>query len=623
MSAWMGHVPFGMYMVDLLRPKAIAELGTHYGVSYCAFCQAVKELGLDTRCYAIDTWKGDDQSGLYGPEVLADLEEHHNPLYGGFSRLIQSTFDGALNYFPDHSFDLLHIDGFHTSEAVKRDFDKWLPKLTERGVILFHDINVREREFGVWKFWNELKLRYPHFEFVHSHGLGVLAVGNDYPKELNELFQCAEENAATIRAFFSHLGTGLESAQELQAAKTTIKQLSAREKDTALHELNLQLSNHAQQLHERNQQMSERNLQLAELTRQLEAQQQQISERDARLSESDLRLQAVEQQIQEKVRELEEKEKQLHETHEQLQIVEPKSRELGEQLKSAAASQQQLERQIHESAEALAAQHANYESQLAQMRDELSRERAEHEAQSRQRLEQLQAQQQLLETNTRDLTAQLDEAEANKQQLEDQIRDSAEALAAQRAVYESQLAEMTGASSRMSAEYEAQCVKLELSQLKIEEYANQRLERNQSLVTRERNLLGIESRLEMARPIVGDLLRVEPDVFDERVLLIEIQQQLTEKEQYLRAKDLELQETEQQIVASEQHSRANDLQFEEMEEQIAEKERQLRLKDRQSQEIEEKLRGYIQAVDDFGRSGSYRVGRALSWPFRQVRKLFV
>src|SRR2546429_9556458 len=88
MSAWMGHVPFGMHLVDVLRPRVIAELGTHYGVSYCAFCQAVKELALDTRCYAIDTWQGDAQAGFYGAEVLAELEEHHNPRYGGFFRVV-------------------------------------------------------------------------------------------------------------------------------------------------------------------------------------------------------------------------------------------------------------------------------------------------------------------------------------------------------------------------------------------------------------------------------------------------------------------------------------------------------------------------------------------------------
>jgi replicative DNA helicase len=227
-SAWIGHVPFGMYLIDVLRPKVLAELGTHYGASYCGFCQAVKELGLDTRCYAIDTWEGDAQSGFYGPQVLSNLEQHHNPRYSTFSRLIQSTFDEALNYFADDTFDLLHVDGYHSYEAVKADFAKWLPKMTDRGIVLFHDINVRERDFGVWRFWSEVKLQYPSFEFSHAHGLGVLAVGHDYPEELNALLHCSEAEAISLRRFFSNLGSRLEAAQELENVKPELETLKAQ-----------------------------------------------------------------------------------------------------------------------------------------------------------------------------------------------------------------------------------------------------------------------------------------------------------------------------------------------------------------------------------------------------------
>jgi hypothetical protein len=199
-------VPFAAWLVHAARPRTIVELGSHSGVSYFAFCQAVTEEGLACACHAVDTWQGDTHTKLYGPAVYADFARFNAAHYAAFSRTHRCTFDEALPDFADGCVDILHIDGLHTYDAVKHDFESWSPKLSRRSVVLFHDTAERRDDFGVWRLWEEVSARWPAFQFLHSHGLGALAVGEEAPAAVLDL--CAADAARTerLRRVFQMVG---------------------------------------------------------------------------------------------------------------------------------------------------------------------------------------------------------------------------------------------------------------------------------------------------------------------------------------------------------------------------------------------------------------------------------
>ena len=215
-SAWIGHLPFAFWVIEAVAPESLVELGTHGGVSYCAFCQAIKHLQLNTKAHAIDTWQGDSHTGDYPSETYNELREYHDQRYSAFSDLVRTTFDNAVLKFADGSIDLLHIDGLHTYDAVKHDFETWLPKLSDSAVVLFHDINVYERDFGVQEFWREVSSRYPSFAFEHGHGLGVLAVGKTQGKSIEWLTGLDAGKQRLVREKFSTLALPFHHQAKLE-----------------------------------------------------------------------------------------------------------------------------------------------------------------------------------------------------------------------------------------------------------------------------------------------------------------------------------------------------------------------------------------------------------------------
>lgn len=206
-SAWHEHAPFASWLIDAARPSTVVELGTHRGFSFFVFAEGVKRLGYDARLFALDSWTGDDQAGHYDENVFESVRAIASEEYRRTTTLIRGFFEDAVTEFDERPIDLLHIDGRHGYDDVKEDFELYLPRLSDEGVVLMHDTNEFQAGFGVHKFWRELSARHPSFEFLHGHGLGVVTPKGVGPDAVRRLIEHGQSETARIRDSYSYLGS--------------------------------------------------------------------------------------------------------------------------------------------------------------------------------------------------------------------------------------------------------------------------------------------------------------------------------------------------------------------------------------------------------------------------------
>ena len=178
-SAWVGHFEFAIWLVKTFKPKIIVELGVDYGNS-----TFILSSELDGYLYVIDSFEGDYHAGERNTfdtvistynKLLTDklLIRDNIKFIKGYFEDVAKTFDEKVN--------ILHIDGLHSYEAVKSDFENWFPKTDENSIILFHDIISFPNTVG--KYFNEL----PYYKtyMTHSAGLGILSKNKDIIDVIN------------------------------------------------------------------------------------------------------------------------------------------------------------------------------------------------------------------------------------------------------------------------------------------------------------------------------------------------------------------------------------------------------------------------------------------------------
>lgn len=165
--------------VQKLKPKVVVEIGTANGGTLLSL---IKTSPSDTQFISIDLPGGAFGGGYAWYKI---------PLFKAFVSKKQTlellredshqaeTLEKLKTILNGKKIDFLLIDGDHTYQGVKQDFEMYSPLVRKNGAIAFHDIVIHKKIFncGVSTLWKSLKKKFKHEEFVENWKQGFCGIG--------------------------------------------------------------------------------------------------------------------------------------------------------------------------------------------------------------------------------------------------------------------------------------------------------------------------------------------------------------------------------------------------------------------------------------------------------------
>ena len=176
-SAW---VLYGL--ARSIKPKVCVEIGSARGKSACAVGLALRRNG-GGKLYAIDPHSLTNWNDTNSLDSFAIINEHLRKAgVTNFVEIVRQTSDVAAKGW-NKKIDLIFIDGDHSYEGVKADWDLFLPHLSEFGVVVFHDTlwdlrpdtTIARADMGVPRFVDELRAAgYPVITIDQNFGVSLV-----------------------------------------------------------------------------------------------------------------------------------------------------------------------------------------------------------------------------------------------------------------------------------------------------------------------------------------------------------------------------------------------------------------------------------------------------------------
>ena len=171
-SAWLLYG-----LVRSAKPEVVVEIGSARGKSACYLGMALKENGSG-RLYAIDPHTRTNWNDADSVDTFDSINRNLDRLkLRDFVEIVRANSEDAARDW-SRPIDLIFIDGDHSYEGVKRDWQLFSPFVRQFGGVIFHDtlwdMNPDPRfyraDMGVPRFVEELR----------GHGYPVITINRDF-----------------------------------------------------------------------------------------------------------------------------------------------------------------------------------------------------------------------------------------------------------------------------------------------------------------------------------------------------------------------------------------------------------------------------------------------------------
>jgi predicted O-methyltransferase YrrM len=171
-SAWLLYG-----LARSLKPRVCVEIGSAQGKSACYIGAALRENGFG-KLYAIDPHTVTDWNDADAVDSYRIITHNIKRIgVGDHVEIVrESSAEVAKRW--DRPIDLLFIDGDHSYDGVRHDWEAFSGFLTEFGVTIFHDT--------IWDIapdprWNRPDMGVPRFvEDLRQQGYPVVTINQDF-----------------------------------------------------------------------------------------------------------------------------------------------------------------------------------------------------------------------------------------------------------------------------------------------------------------------------------------------------------------------------------------------------------------------------------------------------------